>query len=315
VSISGWSLLPSGRGTAEVEYNIQHNVERFEKGKVVTSSSLQDRLYRTEAIVLSRSDYGEADRIFSVFTPAKGKLRLIAKGVRRPTSRLGPHIEYFSRCQLMLARGRDLDVVTGAESVDPHLALRTNLDAYGHACHITELVNRLTEERQESLPLYDLLARSLRLLCDGVDPFAVARHFELVLLTILGYRPEFYMCAGCKGEIHETSNPLSPRLGGVLCEQCRTLDATARLLSINAQKYVRMLDRRGLADAVRLRPSPDLKLELEEAIGAYLRHVTERDLTSLKIWHQLRAHVPKEDAIVPTIGDNRAPAVAANKVD
>ncbi|MGH2531603.1 MAG: DNA repair protein RecO [Thermomicrobiales bacterium] len=255
----------------------------------MASTSLQDRLYRTEAIVLSRTDFGEADRIFSVFTATRGKLRLIGKGVRRPTSRLGPHLEYFSRCALMLAKGRDLDVVTGAETLDPHLPLRTDLDAFGHASHMAELVNRLTEERQESQALYDLLSRSLRLLCDEVDPFAVTRHFELALLAILGFRPEIYRCVGCEGGIEATANPLSPRLGGLLCERCRTRDTTASLLSINAQKYLRTLDRQGLAAAVRLRLDRSLRQELEDALGSYLRHVTERELTSLRIWHQLQA--------------------------
>ncbi len=74
---------------------------------------LKERLYRTEAVVLSRMAFGEADRILTIFTPRHGKLRVIAKGVRRPTSRLGPHLEYFAKTSLMLARGRDLDVVQG----------------------------------------------------------------------------------------------------------------------------------------------------------------------------------------------------------
>lgn len=274
----------------------------------MSATTMKDRLFRTEAIVLSRTDYGEADRILSVFTPNFGKMRLIAKGVRRPTSRLGPHLEYFSRGSLMLARGRDLDVVTGAETVDPHLALRTNLDAYGHASHMAELVNRLTEERQESLPLYDLLARSLKLLCEAVDPFAVTRHFELVLLSILGFRPDLYNCVGCKGDVQAVPNPLSARLGGFLCENCLPLDAAAAMLTLNAQKYLRVLDRQGLTEAVRLRVDPTLRQELEDALGAYLRHVTERDLTSLRIWHQLRSHLSTGEAGATRVGIEEVPA-------
>jgi DNA repair protein RecO (recombination protein O) len=260
------------------------------------TTTLRERLYRTEAIVLSRMDYGEADRIITLFTPQHGKLRVIAKGVRRPTSRFGPHLEYFCRCNLMLARGRELDVVTGVETIDPHLALRSDLDAYGHASHMAELVNRLTEDRQEAARLYDLLARSLRLLCDGVDPFAVSRHFELTLLTLLGYRPELFQCVGCQADIQAAPNPLSPSLGGMLCEQCRHLDGSAPILSVNAQKYLRMLERRGLSEAIRLRLDDALKQELEEALAVYLRHVAERDLTSLRIWHQLQSPVAASSA-------------------
>ena len=253
---------------------------------------LQERLYRTEAIVLGRMDYGEADRILTVYTPQRGKLRVIAKGVRRPLSRLGPHLEYFTRCQLMVARGRELDTVTGAETLDAFLPLRADLDAFGHASHMAEVLDRLTQDRQESQAAYDLLAGSLRLLADAVDPFAVTRHYELALLTLLGFKPELYRCVSCHGEVTAVANAFSPRLGGVLCPVCRTADAGARVLSLNAQKYLRTLDRHGLAAAARLPLDLGLRAELEGAMGDQLRHLVERDLASLKVWHALRDAAP-----------------------
>ena len=253
---------------------------------------LQEKLYRTEAIVLGRMDYGEADRILTLYTPHRGKLRVIAKGVRRPLSRLGPHLEYFTRCQLMVARGRELDTVTGAETLDHFLPLRADLDAFGHASHMAEILNRLTEDRQENQAAYDLLANSLRLLADGVDPFAVTRHYELALLTLLGYKPELYRCVSCDAEIAAAPNAFSPRLGGTLCPLCRPNDAGARVLSVNAQKYLRTLDRHGLAAAAKLPLDLGLRAELEGAMGDHLRHLAERDLASLKVWHALRDPSP-----------------------
>lgn len=257
-----------------------------------TAVPLSERLYQTEAIVLSRLDYGEADRILTVYTPQRGKLRLIAKGVRRPVSRLGPHLEYFSRSHLQLAKGRELDVVTGAETIEPHLRLRTDLDAYGHASHLAEVLLRLTEDRQENRAAYDLLAGSLRLLDQGLEPFAVTRHFELGLLGLLGYRPELYRCVGCEAELTAVENALSLRRGGLLCPACRAGEPGAIPLSVNAQKYLRALDRQGLAAVVRLRLDERLRAELEGALGAYLRHLAERDLVSLRVWHTLKAGTP-----------------------
>ncbi len=253
-----------------------------------TPVPLQERLYRTEAIVLGRMDYREADRIITVYTPHRGKFRVIAKGARRPLSRLGPHLEYFARCRLMLAKGRELDTVTGAETVDAHHGLRTDLDAFGHASHLAEILNRLTEDRQENEAVYDLLANSLRVLAEGIDPFAVARHYELVLLALLGYKPVLYRCVACDSELAAVPNAISSRLGGMLCPRCRTADAGSRLLSVNAQKYLRTLDRHGLPGAARLPLDPGLRAELEGALGDYLRHLAERDLASLKVWRSLR---------------------------
>lgn len=251
------------------------------------SVPLNERLYRTEAVVLSRMDYGEADRILTVYTPHRGKLRVIAKGVRRPNSRLGPHLEYFTRCQLMLARGRELDTVTGAETLDYHRRLRTDLDAYGHASHMVELLLRLTEDREENEAAYSLLTASLRLLDDRVDAFAVTRHFELALLGLLGYKPELYRCVACAEDLTAVPNALSNRQGGLLCPLCQGTDGSSFPLSVNAQKYLRTLDRHGLGAAAKLRLDADLRNELEGAVGGYLRHLAERDLVSLKVWHSL----------------------------
>jgi DNA repair protein RecO (recombination protein O) len=261
-----------------------------------TAVPLKERLYRTEAIVLSRTDVGETNRILTIFTPQRGKFGVIAKGVRKPLSRLGPHLEYFTRCKLMLARGRDLDVVTGAETIDAHLGLRTNLEAFGHASHLAEVLNRLTHDRQESEAVYNLLSNSLSLLAEGADPFAVTRHYELVLLSLLGYRPDLYTCVECQTELLPEPNALSGRLGGMVCPRCRGADGGGRTLSVNAQKYLRTLDRHGLAAAVRLPVSDDLRHEMEVALGDYVRHFAERDLASLRIWRALRDAGPAGSA-------------------
>jgi DNA repair protein RecO (recombination protein O) len=259
------------------------------------STPSRERIYRTEAIVLGRTDLGEADRILTVFTPGRGKLRLVAKGVRRPTSKLGPHLEYFTRSMLMVARGRELDVVTGADTVDPYLGIRSDLERVAHASHMAELVNRLTEDHQENARIYDVLARSLHLLADGVDPFALTRYFELAILTAAGFRPELYRCVKCERQLQPTANALSVSLGGMLCPDCRLADPAARLLSVNAQKYLRTLDRSGLGDAVRLRLDAPLRAEIEGALTAYIRSITERDLASLRVWHALQAAAPAQD--------------------
>ncbi|HEV2527601.1 MAG TPA: DNA repair protein RecO [Thermomicrobiales bacterium] len=249
---------------------------------------LSERLYRTEAIVLGKLNLGEADRILTIFTPHYGKVRVIAKGVRKARSKLGPHLELFTRCQLNLTRGRDLDVVTSAETHDAYVTLRDDLDVLGHASHMVELVARLTEDRQEQEPVYDLLRGSLRLLADGLDPFAVTRHFEFALLSALGYRPELYRCLNCDRPLEAELNLFSINLGGMLCPDCRATDPRAVGLSLNAQKYLREMDRNGLVNVIKLRLPPDTQRELEAVLGGYLRHLTERDLTSLDVTREIR---------------------------
>ncbi len=120
------------------------------------------RRYTTDAIVLSRFDLGEADRVLTLITPTGGKLKAIAKGVRRPTSRLGGSLEPFAELTVALARGRTFDVVTQVSVGHAWLRLRDSLESAATAWYLAELADRSLEERHAAEPLYLLLAPRLR---------------------------------------------------------------------------------------------------------------------------------------------------------
>lgn len=257
--------------------------------------NLRERRYRTEAIILTRLDYGETDRIFTAFTPRHGKVSLIAKGARRPSSKYGSQLDYFGRVSLHLAVGRDLDVVTSAELLDSHERLRLDLDAFGCASYFAELVRHLTHDREENWRVYDLLRKSLALLDQQVDSWAVTRHFELALLSALGYQPELFSCVECREPLEATTNLFSARLGGMLCPACANLDRGGEAMSVNAQKYLRQLIRNGLAAVVRLQPSLEERQAVERAIAAYVRQIAERDFSSLRVRSALTAPQTRAD--------------------
>lgn len=270
------------------------------------TNSRRDHIYRTEALIVGRLDLGEVDRILTLFTPQHGKLRAIAKGIRRPQSRLAPHLELFSQSRVMLAKGRELDVVTSAEMVDAHWPLRTDLEAFGHASYLVELLNLFTEDRQENLAAYELLSRSISVLAEGVDPYAVTRHYELALLIAVGFRPQLYRCVNCEREIVAEANALSSRLGGLLCPMCRSADLAAPILSINAQKFIRVLDRSGLAGAIKLQLDPPTAAEVERALSAYARHHAERESRSLGVIKSIREWRPPYDVAASAPVDQRS---------
>src|SRR5207237_3316586 len=118
------------------------------------------RPYVTDAIVLSRFELGEADRVLTVLTPEYGKLKIIAKGVRRQTSRLGGSLEPFAELRLALARGRTFDVVTQVEVIHPWLRMRDDLVSFGTAEYLAELADGTLEERHASEAVYVLLKRA-----------------------------------------------------------------------------------------------------------------------------------------------------------
>src|SRR6476646_11311739 len=132
-------------------------------------------VYSTEAICLRRTDFGEADRILTLFTPTYGKVRAVAKGVRRTTSRLAGHLEPFTRTQLLLATGRDLDIVTQAEAKERLDALRQDVGHATGAGYVAELVDRFLEDADPHPRLYTLFVETLRLLDDGAAAPAPSR--------------------------------------------------------------------------------------------------------------------------------------------
>ena len=251
------------------------------------TDSLRNRLYSTEAIVLARRNLGEADRILDVFSTRHGKMSIIAKGARKPESRSGRLLDLLNRVTVELYHGRNLETVRGVEMIEAHPGLRTDLDAFGHASYIADLVRAMTQDHEPSDRIYTLLAQTLTLLSDGVEPWPLTRYFEYALLEATGFRSELFECPRCRDQLTAQVNAYSVREGGVICPRCRVGDPGAIPLSVNAQKYLRTLDRSGLAAAVRLPLDQSLKNELEGALAGYIRFHAERDLQSLKVWHAM----------------------------
>ena len=133
------------------------------------------RRYVTDAIVLSRFDYGEADRILTLMTPSGGKVKAIAKGIRRQKSRIGGSLEPFAELRVALAMGRNFEIVTQVSVVHPWLNLRDNLVSFGTASYLAELADGTLEERHASESVYVLLKRAYEILDAGMAPGRVAR--------------------------------------------------------------------------------------------------------------------------------------------
>ncbi|MEI7692376.1 MAG: DNA repair protein RecO [Actinomycetes bacterium] len=176
---------------------------------------------KTEAVVLRSMRYGEADRILHVYTPMRGKISAIAKGVRRSKSRFGGRLEPFFRLNLELHEGRsDLMTVTGAETVSAYAALRADEQALNSAARACDSLGRVFDSGEPHPEVFNLLCSALTLLDEhpekATDEFQVA--FRLKLLLAAGFAPQLAACASC-GEADELVG-FSPAAGGVICASC-----------------------------------------------------------------------------------------------
>ncbi len=248
------------------------------------------RMYKTQAIVLSRFELGEADRVLTLLTPHDGKIKAIAKGVRRPRSRIGGSVEPFAELHLVLVRGRTFDVITQASVGEAWLSLRDRLESAATAWYVGELAERAVEDRAVAYPIYALLRRAFQLLDDGMAPNRVARWFEYGLADALGMRPEVERCVECDRPLQATERfRWVPALGGVLCDRHADAPAEQSRLSLEGLKLLKAYRRLDIEAIAALRLSPSVEAEVEGALRRFIRFVLEREARSLAFLDEVRA--------------------------
>ncbi len=238
------------------------------------------RLYNTEAVVIHRSKLGEADYILTLYTPHLGKLSAVAKGVRRPRSKLGGHVELLTHSQVLLARGRNLDTLTQSQTIHSFLPLREDLERVSRGLYVAELVHRFTEEHLENFPLFQLLVGTLEWLGRPGAGELVLRYFEVRVLDVLGYRPQLSTCVGCGSKLEPTLNFFSSASGGVLCPDCGRGEPQARTLSVAALKVLRLFQGADRDLASRVKMNAQLSLELKILLRGYMGYLMEREVKS-----------------------------------
>lgn len=246
------------------------------------------RVYRTEAIVLRRMDLGEADRLLTLYTLTEGKVRAIAKGVRRPGSRKAGHLEPFTRSAVLVARGRSLDIITQAEAIELYPGLQTDLETLGAAAYAAELLDRFTVDQGPQPGLYRLLREALERLSSGSPAEPLMRVYELRLLTLAGYRPELFQCLGCGAEIKAQDQFFSAQRGGVLCPDCGKSDPGAARISLPALKVLRHYQRSSVDEALQPQVRQDVLREAEARLEEYITYLLERKLNASAFIREVR---------------------------
>ncbi|MEX2144086.1 MAG: DNA repair protein RecO [Anaerolineales bacterium] len=246
------------------------------------------RSQRVEAIVLKHADFGEADRLLTLYTRELGKLRAIAKGARRPGSRKGGHLEPFTRSKLQLASGRDLFIVNQAEAIEAYSTLTENLEALGYASYVVELLDRFSSDLDANQAVYRLVRDTLARLAGGEELQLAVRYYEMRLLDQVGFRPELLTCLNCRKQILAQDQYFSFEQGGVLCPECGPRDPAARPISLAALKVLRHLQRSSYQDARRAKPPAAVQIELESLMNAYITYLAERSLNTPRFLRRVR---------------------------
>jgi len=233
-------------------------------------------LYRDRGVVVRTIKLGEADRIVSVITQAHGKVRAVAKGVRKTKSRYGGRLEPLRHLDLQFYEGRgDLDVVTQAETRDHWPAVRDDLDRLGKAMTLAEAVDQVAQEKQADARLYSMLVGALGTLNDSDSPMIVPA-FLLKLLAHEGVAPTLDRCVVCGGNVEFVA--FDPAVGGLTC----ALHQRGRQISSQAIDLMRATLGGALATVLQVQEAPATH-EVASAVHRLWEYHVERRLRSTEL--------------------------------
>ena len=230
-----------------------------------------------QGIVLRSFPFGEADKVVVLLSPNNGKLRTVAKGIRKTKSRFGGRLETFCHVDLVLYEGRNLDTITQVEMIEPFHSLRADLDRVVAAGAMTEVADAVAQENETSVRLFLLVQRGLRALDAGPAHPDLVSSFLLKAAETIGVAPALDRCAGC-GRTDDLRR-FSFAAGGVLCERCRTPGAYALRDGLTAY-----LARLAAADLAELPPPEDRFVgEARGVARRFVEYHLERQIQSLAV--------------------------------
>lgn len=256
-------------------------------------------LAKTEGIILRTVDYGEGNKILTVFTKEMGKIGMMARGARKTKSRLAAVSQPFILAHFIYQTGSGLAVLNQGEIISAFPRVRSDLHKTAYATYLLELTDRLTEDKERASLLYGNLLSSLSQIENDKDAEIIARIFELKILAMHGYKPNFGHCSSCDKNMAPWF--FSIREGGLLCYACRNHDPYAlslgegvpKLLSLFQEIDITRLGQIQIKDQTKVQLRKLSQLLIEEYAGVHLK--TRRFLAQLEKMEQTLLEKEKED--------------------
>jgi len=239
-----------------------------------------DHLRTVEAVILSHKEFGEADRLVILFSLEVGKIRTLAKGVRKIHSRKAAYLEPFMHSKVVLARGKTFWIITQAGAIDYNPAIRDSLSKTARAAYVVELTDRFSIEDEPDRAVFRLLVDTLKRVNDHPDAFNALRFFEQRILDQAGFRPDLTNCVDCGNEITAQDQYFSGEQGGVLCPNCGRLHNHIRNVSMNTLKYMRHFQRSAYSELADLSVPVEVQGEMAALMNSFLSGIVERKLNA-----------------------------------
>ena len=238
-------------------------------------------VYHADALVIRSREFGESDRVLTLFSREMGKLQAVAKGVRKPKSRQRAGAQLFTYGDFLIHRGKSLDTVSQCSPRESFAFLWKDLDRSLAATGIVELLDISTIAAQPNPELF-VLTLSCLFLLEQLDPLLVLGAYALRLMIIMGYQPLLGVCAECGGGVQGDRLFFSSEAGGILCSRCRE-NYAGKWIRAGSIAFMRQLVRTDIGKIDRLRWSSWMQQEILETLRFYIEYKFERPLKSWRM--------------------------------
>jgi DNA repair protein RecO (recombination protein O) len=237
---------------------------------------------QTESIVLKVYDFGEADRIFTLLSPLNGIIRVVAKGIRKPKSRMGGHIDVMSKVNAYISLGENLSNLSQVEIIDNYSLLKKDLSVISIGFYLLELCEKFSVENDPNNDIYQHLSLTLDLLLSSSNKNILIRWFEINLLIISGFLPELYTCLISGEKLSEGDHLFSSINGGLVDKKFATSTDNYILMDKNSIKSLRFLSNNSWSDVEKIKIPNNSLEKLRIVMRKYIQAITNSQINSEK---------------------------------
>ena len=243
--------------------------------------------YKTSGIVIKRMNFSEADRILTILTDRLGKVKAIAKGVRKTRSHMAGSLEPYMLVDLQLHEGKTFYIVTGASIITEYRNIHSDIKKTAEAYFVGELIDKFMEENQKS----EVVLKLAKLVLDAIEKnekSLIISAFELKIVEASGFKPEIYNCIHCKEKLLAGDNFWDHIEGGIICRTCQQKFHHGKKISDEAIKVLRFIEQNNFSIVAKLKLDHETENEVDKILLEYIKSILEKDIQSRKFLNQVR---------------------------
>lgn len=241
---------------------------------------------KTSGIIIKRSNFGEADRILTILTNRLGKIKAMAKGVRKIKSKMAGSLEPYMLVDLQLHEGKTFFIVTGASIIEEYKNIHSRIKKTAQAYFVGELIDKFLEEHQKADVIFEISQQVFSAI-ENDEKDLVISAYQLKIVEAAGFKPELYECIHCKEKLSAGENFWDHIEGGVICRTCQQKFHHGAEISDEAIKALRFIEQNTFQSIGKLKLDQKTELELDKILLEYIKNILERDIKSRKFLSQV----------------------------